>query len=146
MLIKTLSPAQAASKQYILARITPISDPLLIQAEIDAIHLEPGHEPGPDCGSDDCIAIYGLLGPEIEGSDPSEVPTSATQTLAHAWDAIREQRKPLLELTDQIVLRCLKEGLPFPADWRTYWRALRDITDQPYPPTWPVQPPIPAGV
>lgn len=77
------------------------------------------------------------------------VPSEAgppTDPVGRQWDAIRELRKPLLELTDQIALRCLKEGLPFPPDWRQYWRDLRDITLQPYPPVWPVQPPIPVGV
>lgn len=64
------------------------------------------------------------------------------------WRAVRATRTPLLEYTDQVASRCFKAGVEWPADWKTYTQALRDITKQldPLNVVWPVLPALPAGV
>jgi hypothetical protein len=64
------------------------------------------------------------------------------------WVKIRAKRQPLLLASDTIAVRCMKAGQPFPADWRAYTTALRDITKQadPLQVEWPTPPAIPSGV
>lgn len=65
-----------------------------------------------------------------------------------SWDLARNQRSPLLTESDIVAVRCFKANIPFPTEWDTYVRALRDITTQEDPNNlvWPNKPSLPNGV
>lgn len=76
-------------------------------------------------------------------SPPGPVPT--TEEL---WAAARSRRKPLLQATDAVAIRCFKAGVAWPDNWKIYTQALRDITEQADPANleWPIAPDMPGGV
>lgn len=64
------------------------------------------------------------------------------RTAADAWAQVRRQRDDLLAATDWRVVRATEAGQPLPAQWQSYRKALRDITQQsdPLHIVWPVAP------
>jgi len=57
--------------------------------------------------------------------------------------AVGAKRDSLLAASDWIVVRATDQGVPIPADWKTYRQALRDITTQsgyPFNVVWPTAP------
>jgi hypothetical protein len=80
---------------------------------------------------------------------PDPFPTTPELDTAYEeylWRLVLTEIAPALTLVVAIFVRCQLSLVPFPAAWQTYYEGLRDIRTQPYPPTIPVQPPIPAGV
>lgn len=57
---------------------------------------------------------------------------------------IRGFREPLLLASDVIASRCVKAGMAFPVEWRTYVQALRDWPENGG--GQPVTPALPAGI
>jgi len=47
-----------------------------------------------------------------------------------------------IQASDLVAIRCVKAGIPFPADWITYIAALRQVTEKS---DMPIKPPYPAG-
>ncbi len=70
---RALSAQQEASAVYIIGQLTPLA-PEAMDARIAEIHLEPGRDPGPDCGCNECLTQHGPLGAEIpNATPPSEI-------------------------------------------------------------------------
>lgn len=69
-------------------------------------------------------------------------PTGEVESLelAEAWRQVRAQRDALLAQTDWIVAKSVEAGAPVPQAWATYRQALRDVTQQTLPVTWPTAP------
>ena len=65
------------------------------------------------------------------------------RTRGTEWALVRAQRDDLLVETDWVVTKALELGGTVSAAWKTYRKALRDITMQPDPfaVVWPVLPP-----
>ena len=65
------------------------------------------------------------------------------RTTTTEWPLVREKRDALLSDTDWVVTKAMELGTPVPDAWKTYRKALRDITMQPDPfaVVWPVLPP-----
>jgi hypothetical protein len=74
---------------------------------------------------------------EVPQSLPDPAPLFAAQ-----WNAVREQRKVLLEATDWRVVRAAESGQPLTQAWKDYRQALRDVTLQanPFTLVWPQLP------
>lgn len=99
----------------------------------------------------DIIIIDAGSGPVLEvWNIPDDFPTNAA--LDAAFDDTFRWRAPLVEAAQgisfavEIFIRCQLSLVPFPPAWQTYYEALRDLRSQPFPPVFPVQPPVPAGV
>ena len=70
------------------------------------------------------------------------VRSANSSELAIQWQAMKDQRKVLLQDSDIFVIRYTENGDPVPQDVKDYRQSLRDITTQsdPFNITWPAKP------
>lgn len=80
--------------------------------------------------------------------DPLTDPLVTAALAEIRWDEIRAKRDSALGRSDLTAIRCFKAGIPFPAEWLAYVKALRDLpqsTDDPTKVVWPERPALPEG-
>lgn len=107
--------------------------------------LFPSAKPGQDYAvSDDGTQLIGwnLFGKPLSADDLESELSKAV------LNGLRAKRVPLMSDSDLVATRFFKAGLPFPAEWKTYTQALRDITKAADPTTakFPDRPAVPDDI